>query len=688
MILELKKITKSFKIDKQTTFTALKQLDLSFDKGEFVSILGPSGCGKSTLLNIIAGLDFPTKGELIIDGKSTKRYKLNDWDVYRKYNIGFVFQQFNLIEHLSALENVELVMTLIGLSKKQRHDRAMELLSQVGIDAYADHLPGQLSGGQKQRVAIARALANNPDIILADEPTGALDTETGLSIMELLKSIADDKLVIMVTHNRQLAFDYSTRVISMLDGEVQSIETIKNANLDVQATSLTKKNRSMPFKEAFKLSLRNMKKKIGRVAITAIAGSIGIAGITLVSGLGVGANQFIDEQIVRFGNANVLNVSSNYRNDENQIVYQTDISHFDNIRKLDDVALIRPSLDVSNVTWSIDAKTVDARVQAYAPFEYLDSLSSFVIGSLPTQSNELLINQSTARNLIALLGLNKETPIKDMIGKELTLGVALPGLTQTRSFTIVGIMDEIDLNMSSIYFNNDDMIDFYKSIQLPGGTTFYDQVTKADATSFEVIVKDVVNTPSVASWINDPANGGVGNGFAASNKLGRQANNIAMSFKNALSTVINLVQVVMVVFLVVAMVVSSILIAIVLFSSILERRVEIGILKAVGARNKDVMRVFQSEAILLGLFSGLLGILFAFALIPIAEPIVSSLTGFDATGFIQIPLMGTLIGTNIQIPGLFLITLVLISTVVAAIAGYLPSRKATKMQVIDALRDE
>ena len=190
MLLSLNNLSKEYTIEKKKSFSALSGVNLNFEKGEFVSILGPSGCGKSTLLNIIAGLDQPTSGDLIIEGKSTKKYKKKNWDLYRKNNIGFVFQSFNLIEHLSALENVEIVMNLIGLSKKNRIERAKSLLKQVGLEKHMDHKPGELSGGQKQRVAIARALANDPDIILADEPTGALDKKTGIQIMQLIKEVA------------------------------------------------------------------------------------------------------------------------------------------------------------------------------------------------------------------------------------------------------------------------------------------------------------------------------------------------------------------------------------------------------------------------------------------------------------------------------------------------------------------
>lgn len=218
-MLELKNIKKDYPAGGETV-EALKGIDLQFRESEFVAVLGPSGCGKTTLLNIIGGLDQYTTGDLIINGKSTKDFKDRDWDAYRNHSVGFVFQNYNLIPHQTVLQNVELALTLSGVSKTERRRRAKEALERVGLGSQLKKKPGEMSGGQMQRVAIARAIVNNPDIILADEPTGALDTETSLQVMEILKEISKDRLIIMVTHNPDLAENYSTRIVRLLDGRL------------------------------------------------------------------------------------------------------------------------------------------------------------------------------------------------------------------------------------------------------------------------------------------------------------------------------------------------------------------------------------------------------------------------------------------------------------------------------------
>lgn len=277
-----------------TKVQALKGISIDFRENEFVSILGQSGCGKTTTLNIIGGLDHYTSGDLIINGKSTREFKDKDWDTYRNHSIGFVFQSYNLIPHQSVLANVEIALTLSGVSKSERRERAIKALERVGLGDQLHKRPNQMSGGQMQRVAIARALVNDPDIILADEPTGALDTETSIQIMEILKEIAKDKLIIMVTHNPELAKEYSTRIIRLLDGKViddtnpyqpeKEIPVKKNSN---------KKKSSMSFATALSLSLNNLMTKKGRTILTAFAGSIGIIGIALILALSNGVQNYI-----------------------------------------------------------------------------------------------------------------------------------------------------------------------------------------------------------------------------------------------------------------------------------------------------------------------------------------------------------------------------------------------------------
>ena len=272
---------------------ALKGVSLSFRNNEFVSILGQSGCGKTTFLNIIGGLDHYTSGDLIINGKSTRNYKDKDWDTYRNHKIGFVFQSYNLITHQSVLSNVELALTLSGVGKEERKNRAIEALTKVGLKDQIYKKPTQLSGGQMQRVAIARAIVNNPDIILADEPTGALDSSTSIQIMEILKEISKDKLVIMVTHNPELAQKYSSRIIRLSDGEVISDSNPYNEFEELNNSQIDKKT-SMSFKTALSLSLNNLMTKKARTILVSFAGSIGIIGIALILSLSNGVQSYID----------------------------------------------------------------------------------------------------------------------------------------------------------------------------------------------------------------------------------------------------------------------------------------------------------------------------------------------------------------------------------------------------------
>ena len=303
-MLELRNIKKDYPMG-NTVVHALKGVSIQFRRSEFVSILGPSGCGKTTLLNIIGGLDQYTDGDLIINGRSTKSFQDRDWDSYRNHSVGFVFQSYNLIPHQTVLRNVELALTLSGVSRSQRRDRAVEALEKVGLGNQLYKRPSEMSGGQMQRVAIARAIVNNPDIILADEPTGALDTETSVQVMELLKEISKDRLIVMVTHNPPLAEKYSSRIIRVLDGnlisdsnpltpaEVEQERAVDNAELEANKGKKIRKP-SMSFATSFGLSLKNLFTKKGRTTLTAFAGSIGIIGIALILSVSRGMTDYID----------------------------------------------------------------------------------------------------------------------------------------------------------------------------------------------------------------------------------------------------------------------------------------------------------------------------------------------------------------------------------------------------------
>ena len=302
-MLKLKNIRKVY-VTASERVEALRDVSLCFRKSEFVSILGPSGCGKTTLLNIIGGLDHYTSGDLSISGKSTRAFRDRDWDVYRNHRVGFIFQSYNLIPHQTVLENVELALTIAGVSKEERRRRAREALDRVGLAGKYYQRPNQLSGGQCQRVAIARALVNDPEILLADEPTGALDTQTSVQIMNLIREISKERLVIMVTHNPELAEEYSTRIIRLLDGQVIEDSNPFSEAGDRMETALYRKyekkkrrggreRAKMSIFTAFRLSAKNLISKKGRTAMVGFAGSIGIIGIALVLALSAGIKGYV-----------------------------------------------------------------------------------------------------------------------------------------------------------------------------------------------------------------------------------------------------------------------------------------------------------------------------------------------------------------------------------------------------------
>ena len=295
-MLQIKSISKQYQTG-ELVQTALDEVSLNFRDSEFVAVLGPSGSGKTTLLNIVGGLDRYDSGDLIINDVSTKDYKDADWDSYRNHTIGFVFQSYNLIPHQTILSNVELALTIGGISPKERKERAMNALAEVGLADQAHKKPTQMSGGQMQRVAIARALVNNPDILLADEPTGALDTETSVQVMDLLKEVAKDRLVIMVTHNPELAEEYATRIVKLRDGRIidDTDPFLPDAADIAPAQHRNLGKASMSFKMALSLSLNNLMTKKARTILTAFAGSIGIIGIALILSLSTGFHNYINQ---------------------------------------------------------------------------------------------------------------------------------------------------------------------------------------------------------------------------------------------------------------------------------------------------------------------------------------------------------------------------------------------------------
>lgn len=411
-MLKLKNIKKDY-ISGDTKVEALKGINIEFRKSEFVSILGQSGCGKTTLLNIIGGLDRYTSGDLVINGKSTKKFKDKDWDAYRNYSIGFVFQNYNLIPHQTILSNVELALTLSGVSKEERRKRAIKALEEVGLKEQIHKKPNQLSGGQMQRVAIARALVNNPDIILADEPTGALDTKTSVQIMEILKEISKDKLIIMVTHNPELAEKYSTRVIRILDGLITDDTNPYEQGKEKEEKAKTGKT-SMNFFTALSLSLNNLMTKKGRTLLTAFAGSIGIIGIALIMSLSNGVQEYIkkveedtlssypisiEEQTIDMTSmmeAMMGEVSDNSENQEDGKIYSSDIMNdmittLSNKTQSNNLKALKEYIDSNNNDIANNANAVqytyDLDINLYKP---------------ETENGIVKVNPSTVMNALGM----------------------------------------------------------------------------------------------------------------------------------------------------------------------------------------------------------------------------------------------------------------------------------------------
>ncbi|MDF2698606.1 MAG: hypothetical protein K0Q49_162 [Haloplasmataceae bacterium] len=457
-MMQLQNISKSYYIG-NNEIPVLQGIDLTFESGEFVSILGPSGGGKTTLLNIIGGLDNYTDGDLIIKGKSTKQFKTNDWDAYRNNSVGFIFQNYNLIQHITILENVEMGMTLSGINSKERKKKAIQLLEQVGLKEHIYKKPNILSGGQKQRVAIARALANDPEIILADEPTGALDTVTSTQILDILNEISKDKLVIMVTHNPELASHYSTRIIRLTDGLVISDSK--------PTTSITREyhyklvHTSMSFYTALKLSFNNLKTKISRTLITAFAGSIGIIGIALVLALGTGFSSNVNAletetlstlpisitKIVANLNLGIVNqyikkteefkegFFNIYRPQNNQshtnIITDNFIEYINNLNR-DLYTSIEYRYGLKDTLYSKTANgikklSISALDWTQLPYNQKFIINNFdiVAGKMPESPNELTIiidknNQINVNTLNALaINTANDVSFQEVIGKEL-----------------------------------------------------------------------------------------------------------------------------------------------------------------------------------------------------------------------------------------------------------------------------
>lgn len=783
-MLELKNIKKSYKVGDYEQH-ALNGINLKFDTNEFVCILGPSGSGKTTLLNIIGGLDRYDSGDLIINGKSTKKFNDYLWDAYRNNCIGFIFQSYNLISHLSVLQNVELALTLSGVKEKERKRKSKEALERVGLKNHIYKKPNQLSGGQMQRVAIARALVNNPEVILADEPTGALDSNTSKQIMELINEISKEKLVIMVTHNSDLANEYATRIIELKDGVV--VKDSKPATDKKDETNITIKKTKMSFLTALNLSFNNIKTKKGRTFLTAFASSIGIIGISLILALSNGMDKQIDKfESDSLSNFPIMISSSSINLTEEQLtnlngfmknyneypdsnnIYPfsldgLDLLHTNNLSNeyISYIESIDPSL-INGISYSrmTALNMLIKEENAYKPVNTSDLLmsvlpkeldnSSFTTkafdileGREATNYNELMLlvdnKNRVSSSLLELLGIdtNKEITFNDVIGKEIKLipnntyysvilGRFLPNVDYLNMYnsesnitlTIVGVvrnkednnLGEMVTTVSSNQSNMTTSSTLTSTSMLSTGNLLYldslvekvieinssSNIVKAQKESDNNILTGELLTKETKEYFlkylgseNSPYVINIyPKDFDSKDKIIEYLDkyneskddsskilytDLASTISSLSQNIMNAVTYVLVAFSAVSLVVSSIMIGIITYTSVLERTKEIGVLRAMGARKKDVSRVFNAETFIIGLSSGILGILIArLLLIPI------NLLLFNLVEIKEVAVLNPL----------HALVLIIVSTTLTLIGGTIPAKIASKKDPVIALRSE
>ncbi|MGM0495486.1 MAG: ATP-binding cassette domain-containing protein [Bacillota bacterium] len=737
-MLKLTNVSKSYSIG-EFYQDALDKVSLEFRQTEFVSVLGPSGCGKTTLLNVIGGLDRADDGDLIINGKSTKKFSDREWDMYRNNSIGFVFQNHNLISHLSVLHNVEMGLSLSGASAKDKKTRALEVLERVGLKDHIHKKPNQLSGGQQQRVAVARALANNPDIILADEPTGSLDTETGTQILDLIKEIAKEKLVIMVTHDSDMAYKYANRVIKLKDGSVIDDSNPVKKDLDETGT-LNLKKTSMSYATAFVSSINNIKTKLGRTILTAFAGSIGIIGIALILSLSNGMDQEIDNfekdtlssypVLIEETSFDILGIM-NQRSSRDDLVSHPDIDYITPEKDIAEDNMIENTIDVDYERfindylegegedtlsgYSFEYKTnmaLLADIDDTQEVVYVETIDSSG-GAMPPFFNPNLINfhlmpegEIYEENYEIVFG---DSPVQNFDDKEIEVLLSISSYNQLSKDILEALgydRDNIDENTQINYADiigkefqlyvgevnaESDFSDVY-TVRISGITR-----TLPDSKVSLFMRNGLVYTSEVSQYLQDTHPDEVGgiktislypNNFDDKEKLieyldsyniGRDEESSVYYtdqsevFISISSGIIDAISIVLIAFASISLVVSSIMISIITYVSVIERTKEIGVLRALGARKKDVSRVFNTENIIIGFSAGLTGIVIALLLIIPINIILENLS--------DIPNIAKLAPIHI-------ISLVLISIFLAFVAGLIPARMAAKKDPVVALRTE
>ncbi|MEE0700036.1 MAG: ABC transporter ATP-binding protein/permease [Bacilli bacterium] len=778
-MLKLKNIKKSYKTG-DFVQKALDNVSITFRKSEFVSVLGPSGSGKTTLLNVVGGLDNYDSGDLIINGKSTKNFKDRNWDAYRNVCVGFVFQNYNLIGHISVLANVEMSLTLSGVNLKTRRKKAKEALKKVGLLDHANKRPNQLSGGQMQRVAIARALVNDPDIILVDEPTGALDSKTSVQIMDLIKEISKDKLVIMVTHNADLASRYSSRIVELKDGKIVSDSNPINEKDDLSKKFNIKKT-AMGFLTALKLSLNNIYTKKGRTFLTAFASSIGIIGIALILSISNGFDKQIDNyesstltsfpigvspSVSTMSEDDLMdnkksftggyeypkeNVLYPYSSEENSRVHVNNIDeeYVNYVKKLNPDLLSAISYyRITNFNLlssdGNEVKDASSKVVNLSSLpddfgnknSYLKKNYDLLAGSFPTSIYDVVLmvdkKNRIDKSLLDVLFINQDkdkVDFNEVLGKELKLvsnddyyekvtgemffkkdmDKTLYDNANNKTLRVVGIvrgkkdnklasiMDAMQESMgnnptSKIGYSNELinwMVENNKQSEIVNaqktasgvvamGNVSFEQagITREQALSMlgyndvplmiNIYPKNFDDKDEVKKYLDD-----YNKGKNEKDKI--IYTDYAEEISSLSSSIMDGITIVLVAFSSISLVVSSIMIGIITYISVLERTKEIGILRSLGARKKDITRVFNAETLIIGIISGLIGLLIARLLLYPVNNVLYNLTDLKNIGILN---------------PVHALILMLVSVLLTLIGGFIPAKIASKKDPVDALRTE
>lgn len=650
-LLEIKHINKSYTLDKKEKIKILHDVNVSFNKGEFVSILGESGSGKSTLMNIIGGMDSDFDGEVLVEGKNIKNMKEHELDDYRKTKIGFVFQSFNLIPHLSVLENVMIVMQMASKTATERYKRAKDLLIEVGLEKHIKKRPNQLSGGQKQRVAIARALANEPEILLADEPTGALDKDTSEQILELLDDIAKKgKLVIAVTHSQHVA-DSGSRIVRVDDGRIIEDIHLKKSYPAGEATTETK-SKSLSLASSFKMSLKNMKLNAKRNILVALGGSIGILSVILMLSIGNGVTTFIDNEIQSSMNPLMIDITKMAEGSEedNPMAMMGALEPFseEDIEQIRNIPHVESVEKVISFAMTTSAGYEDKQSTIIQFSTLTDSIKKedLKAGTLPSEK-EVLLTPSLAK------ALTSEEDESSLIGKEISIYVN--AVDENNKPVII----ENKLEVSGIYNDENTTSQGMTMAYVPFETlemAYAEQGLTLSATQINAIAEKQEYVEGINTTLEEQ-------GYASSQ--------MAKMVKKV-TGYMDIATILLAAIAGVSLIVSGIMILVVLYISVVERTREIGILRAVGARKKDIKRIFFSESALLGLFSGLIAVAGAFVISIIGNNILSNSFGAELIG----------------LTGQHMLFGIAVSMVVSIVAGLMPSSKAANLDPMESLRYE